>query len=375
MSDTNYLNGPPELTGFIDHVDWHGFSGWACDADGSGESIWLEIIVDDGAPVAFLANMLRPDLEKAGFGEGRHGFDLRFPMPLDPMVAHSIIIRRRDDQTWLPHSPVQLAAAPRSSADSKAAFEAAVRAEVASTRYGSELDTMLRFLLQQADRLLQGRTDAVNGSTALQQFRLRWHDYLEGKFPEPLKPDARPWALVVDIDLPETAEALAVLDALKELGLRVAVASFREPGYQGAVSQALTAAGVLVLGGPEYFTVEDALRRNRGLFRAILLRGGVAAGAYGLVARLHQPRARIIAMLGDPARDRTDMLANLAGAILADAVTVETPALLQTLKTQLPARAVALLDADAEATEIAQTLAGLGVVSVAVTPPGSRGPA
>ena len=71
------------LKGYIDHADWHSLRGWAFDSAAPSEPQWLEVQVDEQAPIAFLANMQRQDLVEAGYGNGNFAFDLRFPISLD----------------------------------------------------------------------------------------------------------------------------------------------------------------------------------------------------------------------------------------------------------------------------------------------------
>eukprot|EP01037_Dinobryon_pediforme_P010809 gene10809-10888_t len=285
-------NPAPSLLGYIDHADWHEISGWGYDPTTPNDPLWLEVVVDDEPPVAFLANLARPDLLEAGYGDGRHGFRLRFPIKLDPLHAHRIVVRRREDSLALTNSPILLARAPMASQDARTAFEAAIAAEIAAIGTGPEADTTIGFLLSQVDRLLQARADTESGVIALQQFRLRWSDHLPGHVPTPPVPDQRPWALLIDKDLLDTAAALTLVRALQSLGLRVAMAATADLRHDGATARSLAAMDVTVHGMPEHFTVEDILRRHRGLYRAVVLRGVPASSAYAVLARQHQPRAR-----------------------------------------------------------------------------------
>jgi hypothetical protein len=117
------------LIGYIDHADWHEISGWGFDPAFPDAAMWLEVVVDDGNAVPFLANLHRQDLADAGYGDGSFGFRLRFPSPLAPLVPHSVMVRRRDDGAPLINAPALLARAPMASAEARAAFEAAISAE------------------------------------------------------------------------------------------------------------------------------------------------------------------------------------------------------------------------------------------------------
>jgi hypothetical protein len=364
---------PPESTllGYIDHADWHEISGWGHDPRTPEQPLWLEVLVDDEPPVAFLANLARPDLAEAGYGDGKFGFRLRFPIKLDPLHAHRIVVRRREDGRALTNAPIMLARAPMASKDARTAFEAAVAAEIAAIGTGPELDVTTTFLLAQVDRLLQARADTESGATALQHFRLRWSDHLPGHAAIPPVPDQRPWALLIDRDLPDTGPALTLVQALQEMGLRVAVTATADLRHDGATAKSLEAMDVTVHGAPEHFTVEDILRRHRGLYRAVVLRGVPASSAYAVLARQHQPRARVLATLGDIVRDRADPILALGAALLADAVIVDTEDQATKLRTQLAGRSVFVLSPDAT-TKIAVTVLGeAGIPSMPAKPAGT----
>jgi hypothetical protein len=361
----------PTLLGYVDHADWHEISGWGFDPSTPESAQWLEVLVDDGPPTAFLANLHRPDLAEAGYGDGRFAFRLRFPTPLNPLQLHSITVRRRDDAAPLKNTPVLLARAPTASADARAEFEEAISAEIASMRTDDEFHATTGFLLAQVDRLLQGHADAAGGATALQHFRLRWSDFLDGERAVPPTPDQRSWVLLIDQDLPDTHAALILIEALQAMGHRVAVVAWRELATHGATAKSLAAMGVTVHGMPGHFTVEDVLRRHRGLYRAVVLRGAQAASGYAVLARQHQPRARIVAMIGDPVRDRTDPLLHLGAALLADVVLVETEDQAARIRGQLAGRTVLVLPVAEAAPGVAGVLSESGVPvarAVAETP-------
>jgi hypothetical protein len=347
------------LEGFVDHVDWHAMRGWAFDRAANGEPLWLEVQIDNEPPVAFLANMLRQDLIAAGYVPGTFGFELRFPQPLNPLVAHRVDVRDRQTGESLPNAPLALPAALRGSAESRSQFEAAITAEIEAAEHGDGLGDTIGFLLRQVDRLLQGKADGQSGLTALQHFRLRWNDYITGTKAMPPQPDIRPWALVIDTDLPDTAAQLAVIRALQSLGYRVAVISTRNLASTGAVAASLAAADVTVLGLPDYFTVEDVLRRHRGIFRAIVLCSPLLAAAYSVITRQHQPRAKLIAMLKTRDVGPGDEPLVISGALVTEFIVADTEELQQGLAQRLPGRRIELLAEDATDVEIAAWLGGL----------------
>jgi len=360
---------PVKLEGWLDHVDHRSISGWAFNPATPDQGLWLEVQVDDEPPIAFLSNMFRQDLLDSGFGNGRLAFHLMFPQPLAPWAEHSVALRWRDDGQMISNSPWKLARAPSASAAARAAFEAALSSEIEAAATGPDLDATLGFLLRQADRLLQTRADIQSGAQALQRFRLRWSDYLPGVRALPPQPDGRPWALIVDTELPDTEQAFTMINALHALGHRVAVVATRDLSTSCAIVDQLATIDVTVLGAPEHFTVEDVLRRHRALYRVVVLRGAATAAAYGAITRIHQPRARLIACLGDPPNDRSDPMLNLSATLIADVVLIQTEPAARQLHQQLPGRELYVLPPEAEGSAVTQAMAQ------AMIPPNRRPPA
>ncbi len=351
------------LDGYIDRADWHHVFGWAHDPSTPDQALWLEALVDHQPPMSFLANMRRVDLVQLGFGHGRFGFDLRFPKPLDPNLPHTLVIRRKSDGLLLNRSPWYLQRAPTAGAEARATFAEVVSAEIEAIQNGAEVDETVSFLLLQVDRLLQGKADSDAGTTALQHFRQRWTDYLPGDRVMPLTPDTRPWALVLDTEMPETTPALRTVRALTQMGYRVAVLATKDLSATSAIAKALMAEGVLVFGMPMYFTVEDVLRRNRMLFRVVVLLSAATASTYNLVARLHQPRARTVTFLGDLVRGVASPVLNLTAALLSDIVIIETEAASHQLGQQIPGRRFHVLDPEAEVSTVIDALSIAGIIS------------
>jgi len=306
------------LQGHLDWVDWRNFGGWALNPDDIDVPVWLEVQVDDRKPIRFLANMMRPDLADAGIGTGRYGFQLHFPKPLNPRKPHSVAIRRVSDGAELPNSPWELAVSAAAEPQALEAVSALISADIeAAAGQSDQLQSLSRFLVLQADRVLQAGADIDNGRRDRDLFRKRWSETLGGEPLEVASPDSRPLALFIGVDLPEQPAELALLQAAQSLGLRLMVVAARGLPATGPAAERLTQTDILVQGSPLHFTVEDVLRRHQGEFRLVMLQGAVAAGAYSLVSRLHQPRARILAWLDDPAQDPA---ASIAAQLTADAV-------------------------------------------------------
>jgi hypothetical protein len=296
--------------------------------------------------------MLRADLADVGVGTGRYGFQLHFSRPLDPRWPHSIVVRRVSDGAVLPNAPWQLAPAPSSQPRSLELLTGVIAADIEAAHTAAVLSTMTRFMVEQTDRVLQAACDIDNTRRDRALFRRRWAETLGGEPLEVPPPDARPMALFIDLDLPDGPAERALLAGLQVLGLRVAVVAARGMVASGTVAEALREADILVQGAPLHFTVEDVLRRHAGEFRLVVMRGAIAASAYAMVARLHQPRARILAWLDDPAQDPT---AGIAAQLLADAVVTGTAETGAALARRVQGREVHVvpLDTDAAARDVA----------------------
>ena len=346
-SDNDLLMLPPEepFEAYLDHVDWTHLRGWARNPAQPDVPVWLEVVIDEAAPVRFLSNMLREDLAQAGLGTGRYGFFLNFSRRLDSSLPHRIRVRRVSDGAPLQNSPWLLPAAPAGSPEARDRFEAMFSAEIEAARTGAELLPLTRFLVTQTDRLLQAAADHDSGRTTRRLFRSRWVETLDGT-PQVLDaPDPRPLALLVGIDLPQSGPAMTLLAALQSLGMRVGVIAMRGLVTEGPAAEALTAAGHTVLGAPFYGSVEDVLRRNTPDFRLVVLHGAIVAAGYAVTAKLHHPRAKVLAWMADLGQDLATIV---AAQLLCDATLAGSEAAVQELQRRVQGRTVLMAPADAD---------------------------
>jgi hypothetical protein len=339
------MSEPEPLEGHVDVADWRLIAGWAFNPAEPETPLWLECVIDDRPPVRFLANMLRGDLQREGVGTGRYGFHLSLPAPLDPTQPHQVTVRRESDGRILRNSPRLLERAKLCEPDAQAWFEGLMAAEIEAAAAAGDLMPPARLLLTQVDRLLLAEAELANGSRLRERFRRRWDDVLGGIPPAPTpdpQPDPRPWALVIDAEQPVAPEKLALIRALQASGHRVAAIASAILPDRGP--EELTALGVVVHGAPLVFSVEDLLRREAGLYRCVVLFGFLAAAAYGLVARLHQPRARIVACLpGAPAFGPEDVMAVMA-MLAADHIVVPGANSAEMLMRRVPGRPLHAVD-------------------------------
>lgn len=109
----------PPLIGHLELVTNHQAAGWVMDFRRPGGRLTVEILCGDQVIGAVEAHVLRPDLISEGFGDGRHGFDLRFEQSLPDADLEYVHARVRGENELLPRhaAAVRLVPAPRLSAE------------------------------------------------------------------------------------------------------------------------------------------------------------------------------------------------------------------------------------------------------------------
>jgi len=94
--------GSQDLQGFIDTVSADRITGWAYHAHGHVD---VQILINGQEIARVTADRFRPDLRAAGFGDGRHGFEMDIPGGLSTAMRHVIEVRHAKDATPLSQSP------------------------------------------------------------------------------------------------------------------------------------------------------------------------------------------------------------------------------------------------------------------------------
>jgi hypothetical protein len=295
--------------GCLDKATRDVVAGWAQDEADPDTPVALQIL-DNGVPIArVLANRYRADLADGGIGDGRHGFEVRFPGGLSPLSRHVIDVRREADDGALDFSPVVIEPAT----SFEPALEQAVENAVASLGANEEQERVLSFLAAQADRLLQLRAETEGkreSRAAYQQFRRRWGSALPGgndtaaaEAPDVVDPGKR--ALVVDDEVPMLARdagsqaVLSHMRALQQLGYTVSFVAGMDMAQAGREIDALQAEGIACCRAPFYATVEEVLRRQAGCFDVVYLHRASNASKYLAMVRQYCPNARILYSVAD----------------------------------------------------------------------------
>jgi hypothetical protein len=79
-----------EFEGCVDRVEDGWVLGWAWEPRKPNEPIDIQVLIDGTPAVRSRAGLYRPDLERAGKGNGGHAFEIRLPEPLDVSVPHEV---------------------------------------------------------------------------------------------------------------------------------------------------------------------------------------------------------------------------------------------------------------------------------------------
>ena len=273
---------PGPLLGRLDGVEAGRIAGWAFQPERPGQPVWLEVLDGDGVIARVEARRHRPDLEQAGIGDGRSGFELNLSGLLGE--GRVIRVRRVADGAELDGSPLVLRPpAPQELAQEVRRLVAAAAADASDP---AVLDDFTAELLQGVDVLRRVRATAGAPAAPTRRGGVRR-------------------ALIVDAELPRfgrDAGSQAVLchaAVLAELGWQVEFVAPHALADSAADALALEAAGYVVHRAPQIASVEEVLRRNRNGFDLVYLHRLASAEAYAPLARSWQSRARLLYSVAD----------------------------------------------------------------------------
>jgi hypothetical protein len=85
------------LRGYVDRAGPDTVAGWAQSETHPEIPVCLDILVDARRVMCVLANRYRADLRTAGFGSGKHGFEVQ----LSAGVSGRVEVRRSADHAYL----------------------------------------------------------------------------------------------------------------------------------------------------------------------------------------------------------------------------------------------------------------------------------
>ncbi|HEX3860540.1 MAG TPA: glycosyltransferase [Stellaceae bacterium] len=292
------------LRSFLDQADHYRVAGWAQDDDQPEAPLSLLLLVDGRLHTRLLANRYRKDLQAAGIGNGRYGFQWDFPHPLPAGNRHVIDIRREADATPIEGSPVIVEPLPGPQIADRDVF---VRTLAGLS--SAEVECVVDRLVDQVEGVLQHLADRDSRRSRRRHYqwlRERWRR--EPATPatgEPGKLTATPRALIIDDRLPDPerdAGSTAILShacSLQRLGFEVtflAALDFAAVDPRQAVLQSL---GIRCCAGPYYASVEEVLSRQAGEFDVVYLHRVANAAKYGELARQYFPQARQVYAVAD----------------------------------------------------------------------------
>jgi membrane protein involved in D-alanine export len=95
----------PHFGSKIDHADCAAISGWIWDKNDVDAELHVELWDGDQYVISFPANQFREDLRDAGYGNGRHAFNIPTPPRLRDHRPHTIHLRVAGTKQELTDSP------------------------------------------------------------------------------------------------------------------------------------------------------------------------------------------------------------------------------------------------------------------------------
>jgi autotransporter passenger strand-loop-strand repeat protein len=351
---------PSTLRGSVDIVTRERISGWAQNPRDPTTPTALQILDNATVIARVLANRHRPDLQQAGIGSGRHGFDITIPGGLSPLARHVVRVTNEHDGADLA-PPVVIEAI-----DSfDATLEQTITRAIAALGTTGDHQRVLSFIMAQADRLRKLHADGQAGRTS----RIAYREASRAQR-LPAAPAPRQRALVIDERVPHSGRdggsqaILSHIQALQRLGYQVAVAAALPQPGEAAARLLLAAEDVTIYAPPLYATVEDLLQGQADGFDIIYLHRAEIAARYLALARAHFPRSRIIYSIADlhhvrlarqaaieqlpglHAASRRLRLMECTAAWSADAVITHSPAEAEQLRRMVPEANVHLVPWD-----------------------------
>ncbi len=150
---------PAEIRGVVDNATADRLYGWAHNASQPGERVGIELRLGEQVVFRTVADFARPDLAKAGIGDGCHAFELPLTAELVERRAELSVVARAADGT---EAPIALRIR-RSPEATQFSLQRAVEALVAGQRQlREEVNQLTR-------RVPDAQSDAISGLLAAQQ--------------------------------------------------------------------------------------------------------------------------------------------------------------------------------------------------------------
>jgi glycosyltransferase involved in cell wall biosynthesis len=283
--------------------------GWAWDSSEPHEPSLLRLYLDDGEYVCkILANHLRRDLEHAGIGDGRHGFEVSMLHMLSSTSAHFVHVCFDSDGVELENSPIYVSAPSTFDDGLKEILNVAVSA-VEDDRIESTVSVLADHVTELLGRLGASHSQRYQRQ-AYMHFRRRWgrgvNEYAASKGSLAIgceDPGRR--ALVVDDEVPSSdrdAGSQAILShmrALQKLGYSVSFIAAQQLADRHADVSQLETANISCLRTPYYASVEEVLRQQPYCFDLVYLHRLSNVSKYLSLVRQYCPSAVLIYSVAD----------------------------------------------------------------------------
>ncbi len=285
------------MIGNVDEGSRDRIRGWAWDPDHPDRAVTVEVYVDGRYLTNAVANIFREDVQRAGIGTGRYGFQIDLADFGSAFSSYKLRVRVEGDQGELDGSPVLLAACMEFDHAAERSF-AALLASPGSTE---QLGKRLLFLTGQVEQMLERLADqpSQRRHRAIGQgHKWRWRPQ-DG--PEPQAAPLR--ALVIDETTPTPGRdagsnaLLSHMQSLQRIGYQV---SFVAADLDSAAQAAhLNDLGIIVHASPWAGSVEEILRRQSGQLDLVYMHRVAIVTNYGKLVSHHMRNARRVYAVAD----------------------------------------------------------------------------
>lgn len=285
----------PALRGSIDAATATRIAGWAFDPAAPGTAVTLELLIDGRREGVFVADGFRPDLAKAGIGDGRHAFAVTIPRGMPLTRDRELRLRHADDGRDLPGSPLRLAA--EVAEPWRAGLDDSIRR--AANAAPEEVAALVAALAEQAAALLMAQ-----GGGMAEPVRARLARFATTPLPLAV-PDPRPHALFIDEGTPSARRdagsnaAISHMRSLMRLGYRVHFVAGAAMDRAAERSAALEALGITCWHAPWVGSVEEVLRVLGARLGVVYVHRYGVMQRYGALVRRWAPAARLLYCVAD----------------------------------------------------------------------------
>ena len=100
------------LAGGIDRCEGTTICGWVADSKRYHKRVQLELLIDGEQVASAVADHFRADVEAAGIGDGRYGFEITVPAKYCDEAPHALVLREAHTGRAIRGSPIEFSATP-----------------------------------------------------------------------------------------------------------------------------------------------------------------------------------------------------------------------------------------------------------------------